>query len=160
MEERNTKILVSACLAGEPCRYDGKANTDSLIREWVRAGYAIPVCPERDGGMPTPRLPSEIQVAEGCRKVYNKAGEDVTAFFVKGAEVALETARNNNCLRAVLKAKSPSCGCGRIYDGSFSGKLIEGNGMTAELLQKNGIQVKTEISRDLEDWAEGREETR
>ncbi|MCG8473888.1 MAG: DUF523 domain-containing protein [Cytophagales bacterium] len=139
------KILVSACLAGYKCRYDGKAQPVSRIECWLKEGIAVPVCPEEMGGLPTPRIPSEIQTcSDGTRKVVNKAGNDVTKEFEKGAQLALETAQKHKITQAVLKAKSPSCGCGKVYDGSFQGSLTNGNGITADLLLENGIEVFTE----------------
>ena len=133
------RILVSACLLGICCRYDGRGNPDPDVlalaeREDV---ILVPVCPEQLGGMPTPRIPSER--LDGS--VFNRAGEDVTEHFLRGAREALRIARICGCKLAVLKERSPSCGCGRIYDGSFSGQLTDGDGITAELLRSNGIVV-------------------
>ena len=133
-------IIVSACLAGIKCNYLGDDSSHPEVVELVRKGLAIPVCPEQLGGLPTPRIPAEIQ----GRKVMNKNGEDVTLNFQKGAEETLRIAKLVNCKKAILKANSPSCGLGKIYDGSFSGKLIPGNGITTELLMKNGIEIITE----------------
>lgn len=101
---------------------------------------AVPVCPEQLGGLPTPRAPAE-QTGD---KVFTKDGRDVTKEFVKGAEEGLKIAKLLNCKEAILKAKSPSCGCGKIYDGTFTGKLISGDGIFAKLLKQNGIKVVTE----------------
>ena len=133
------KILVSACLLGICCRYDGRGNPNHnvlsmLDREDVTL---IPVCPEQLGGMSTPRIPSERR----GERVVNRAGEDVTSQFIRGAEEALRIAKLYGCQVAVLKERSPSCGCGRIYDGTFSGKLTDGDGVTAELLRREGINV-------------------
>ena len=133
-------IIVSACLAGFPCRYDGKATIHEKTRELVKAGKAILVCPEQLGGLPTPRSPSEIKNGN----VISKEGMDVTKEFERGAAIVLEIANAYGCKEAILKARSPSCGKGKIYDGNFTGKIIAGNGKTAELLLKNGIDVKTE----------------
>jgi len=133
-------LIVSACLAGFPCRYDGKKTINTAVQQLVKEGKAIPVCPEQLGGLPTPRLPAEMKAG----KVINSDGNDVTEAFEKGAAVVLEIAKQYGCTDALLKARSPSCGKGRIYDGSFSGILIEGNGKTADLLMRNGITVKTE----------------
>jgi len=130
-------ILVSACLAGVPCRYNGENKLNKDVRQLVKDGEAIFVCPEQLGGLTTPRLPAEI--ING--RVIDKAGKDVTMEFRKGAEVVLELALNYKCKKAILKARSPSCGKGEIYDGSFTGTLIEGNGITAEVLLRNGIKV-------------------
>ena len=133
-------LIVSACLAGFPCRYDGKKTINTAVQQLVKEGKAIPVCPEQLGGLPTPRLPAEMKAG----KVINSDGNDVTEAFEKGAAVVLEIAKQYGCTDALLKARSPSCGKGQIYDGSFSGILIEGNGKTADLLMRNGITVTTE----------------
>lgn len=143
-------IIVSACLAGINSKYNGGNNICWEIEELVKEGKAIPVCPEQLGGCPTPRPAAEIQggtgkdVLEGKAKVINKNGEDVTQKFIKGAEEALKIAHCCGAHTAILKSGSPSCGCGVIYDGSFTGKKAPGNGVTAELLLKNGIRVLEE----------------
>ena len=132
-------LLISACLLGDNCKYSGGNNAlpDSVL-DRLRARYRlVPVCPEVMGGLPTPRLPSERR---GDR-VVNRAGEDVTAAFQSGAEAALAQARLHGCSRALLKSNSPSCGSGTIYDGSFSGKLIPGDGVCAALLKADGLEV-------------------
>lgn len=136
------KILVSACLYGYCTRYDGRNNLlkDKTFLEWKNRGKLIPVCPEVLGGLSTPRPPAEI--CDGC--VINKDGNDVTENFVKGAQEALKIAKENNVVVAVLKDGSPSCGCRNIYDGSFSGKKIQGAGICARLLLENGIVVMSE----------------
>ncbi len=134
-------LLLSACLAGEPCRYDGGDNRVPALAELARRGRAVLVCPERLGGLPTPRSPSERQ-PDGS--VKNRAGEDVTAAFRLGAERALELCRAAGCQAAVLKARSPSCGAGCIYDGSFTHTKIPGDGVFAALLRREGIPVYTE----------------
>ncbi|MBQ1821606.1 MAG: DUF523 domain-containing protein [Clostridia bacterium] len=133
-------IIVSACLAGYRCRYDGKTNPDESVVALVKRGEAIPVCPEMLGGLPCPRIPSE-RTADGTR-VLMRDGSDVTGAFKRGAEETLRMARLYGCDRAILKARSPSCGCGTIYDGTFSGTLREGSGVTAELLMQNGVPVE------------------
>ena len=130
-------ILVSACLLGCACRYDGQSKPHPLAMELARQGRAVPVCPEQLGGLPTPRLPSERQ---GDR-VVTREGGDVTAQYRRGAEEALRLAELYGCRAAVLKERSPSCGCGRIYDGTFTGTLRPGDGVTAEMLKANGMQV-------------------
>lgn len=130
------KILVSSCLLGEKCTYRGGSNKKDILDIIGKVEY-IGVCPEVDGGLPTPRTPAERQ---GDR-VVTAVGEDVTAQFVRGAQVALETALANKCSVAIMKAKSPSCGKDLIYDGTFSGRLTEGQGVTVELLEKNNIKV-------------------
>jgi len=134
-------IVVSKCLAGEPCRYDGGDNLVPEIRALVERGEAIAVCPEVLGGLPTPRTPSEIQT-DG--RVRNKQGADVTGAFLRGAERAMEICRENDCAAAILKARSPSCGKGVIYDGSFTGARVAGNGVFAQMLLDAGVPVVTE----------------
>jgi uncharacterized protein YbbK (DUF523 family) len=137
--------LISACLAGVNSRYDGGNNENDMVVKLVEEGKAILVCPEQLGGLPTPRTACEIVIDKnGERKVINKDGEDKTHNFILGAEETLAIAKKANVKKAILKAKSPSCGCGKIYDGTFSGKLINGNGVTAELLINNDIEVFTE----------------
>lgn len=143
-------ILVSACLAGRACRFDGRANPDDTVGRLVAEGRAVLVCPEEDGGLGTPRPAAEIQggdgadVLEGRARVVTKGGMDVTEAYLQGARVALERARDAGASRAVLKASSPSCGRGRIYDGTFSRNPMEGDGVTAALLIQEGIEVLTE----------------
>ena len=132
-------IIVSACLAGYRCRYDGKVIPDAEIVALVKQGGAIPVCPEMMGGLPCPRVPAE-RTADG-RRVVTKDGGDVTDAYQRGAEETLRMARLYGCEHAILKARSPSCGCGQIYDGSFSGTLRDGSGVAAALLTENGISV-------------------
>ncbi len=132
-------ILVSACLAGFRCRYDGAVRVHEEKAALVREGQAVPVCPEMLGGLPCPRVPCE-RTAAGT--VTAKDGTDQTKAFTLGAEETLRIARLYGCEMALLKSKSPSCGKGRIYDGTFSGTLREGNGVTAELLEQNGIRVE------------------
>ena len=134
-------ILLSACLAGVPCRMDGQSRPVEELRALYERGEAILVCPEVLGGMPTPRAPSERQ-PDGT--VRNTEGEDVTAFFRRGAERVLDISRENRCTRAVLKSRSPSCGKGLIYDGSFTHSLVPGSGVCAELLLSEGLEVLTE----------------
>jgi len=137
--------IISACLAGVNCRYDGKDNLIKNIHDLVKQGKAILVCPEQLGGLPTPRDPSEITMSESSEaKVVSNKGEDVTREFSKGANETLRIAKDVDAQVAILKARSPSCGYGSIYDGSFSGSLIEGDGITARLLTDNGIKVFTE----------------
>ncbi len=133
------KILVSACLYGECTKYDGTCNLlkHPLFLKWKNMGELIPVCPEVMGGLPTPRPCSEIK--DG--KVVNTEGQDVTDNFNKGAQETLKIARENGVTFAILKQGSPSCGCKKIYDGTFSGKKISGMGVTARLLTDNGIVV-------------------
>lgn len=132
--------IVSACLAGVKCRYDGSAKPCQKVIELVKEGKAIPVCPEQLGGLTTPRIPSE----QKGNKVFTKDRKDVTPEFKEGADEALKIAKLIGCKEAILKSKSPSCGSGEIYDGTFSGKLIKGDGVFAQLLKKNSIQIFTE----------------
>ena len=137
-------ILVSACLLGVACRYDGKRKPNEAVIALKEKYNLIPVCPEIMGGLPTPRLPSEIR----GETVIMENGEDVTDKYSKGAEETLRLARLFGCGKAVLKEKSPSCGSGRIYDGTFSKTLTEGNGVTAGMLLANGIRVAGEMEID------------
>ena len=140
-------ILVSACLAGIPCRYDGQSKPDERIKEMVKRGEAKVFCPETLGGLKIPRVPSEIvggdgdDVLDGQAKVLSRDGEDRTAHFIAGARATLELCRKHGVTEVWLKAKSPSCGVGRIYDGTFSGTLRPGDGVTAALLRRNGVKV-------------------
>ncbi len=133
--------IVSACLAGIDCKYSGGNNLDSEVLDLVKEGKAILVCPEQLGGLPTPRLPSEIVENEDGIKVVLENGEDITEEFLKGAKETLKIAKMMNIKKAILKSKSPSCGYGKVYDGSFSKTLKDGNGITAKLLEENGIEI-------------------
>ena len=131
-------ILVSACLLGEACRYDGKSKGDERVIALSKEHNLIPVCPERDGGLSIPRDPCE-RIGD---KVLTKEGKDCTKEYRKGAEIALDLRKKHSCKYAVLKLNSPSCGCRGIYDGSFTRNLIENKkGVAAELLSENGIVV-------------------
>ncbi len=136
------KILVSACLLGLGCRYSGERKADErVIRLLDREDMVlIPVCPEQLGGLSTPREPAERR--EGG--VWNRRGEDVTGQFLLGAGEVLKLARLYGCSQAILKERSPSCGSGKIYDGSFTGTVTDGDGVTAELLKEHGIRVTGE----------------
>lgn len=143
------KVLVSACLLGEPVRYDGTGNeVDSeVLAEWRRRGRIVAFCPEVAGELGTPRPPAEIvggtggDVLEGEARVETEQGEDVTDAFIAGARAALRTARSSDVAAAILKSRSPSCGSRSIYDGSFSGARRSGRGVTAALLERHGIRV-------------------
>lgn len=143
-------ILVSACLCGVNCKYNGLNNLKEPILKLVREGNAMLVCPEQLGGLETPRPPSEIvngtgkEVLIGNSKVLSNKGIDVSKQFIKGANEVLNLAKLTNANLVILKAKSPSCGIGKIYDGTFNGILKEGNGVTAELLIQNGFKVINE----------------
>ena len=130
-------VLVSACLLGVPCRYDGQSKRHPLAQELCRRHRVIPVCGEIFGGLPTPRPPAEI-----CgQRVVTREGADVTAAYRRGAEAVLELARLTGAEAAVLKERSPSCGSGAVYDGTFSGTLTAGWGVAAGLLREQGIRV-------------------
>lgn len=133
-------FVVSACLAGRNCRYDGKSNEVEEVKKLVDEGEGIMVCPEQMGGLPTPRIPSEIK--DG--RVINKEGLDVTKEFKNGAKIAFDIAKKNNCTKAILKSRSPSCGFGCVYDGTFTGTRIQGDGIFARMLVEAGIEVLTE----------------
>ena len=139
--------IASACLAGVKCRYDGEARADEKITELYRQKQVKLVCPECLAGMPSPRCPSEINggdgedVLEGRARVLAQDGGDRTEVFIEGARQTLGMALACGAQRAYLKSKSPSCGCGRIYDGTFTGKLRNGNGVTAALLKAAGINI-------------------
>ena len=132
--------LCSACLLGINCRYDGKIIPNNEVIKLAKREILIPVCPEQLGGLSTPREPSE----QKGEKVITILGVDVTGHFIKGAEQVLTLAQIYGIKEAILKQESPSCGCGRIYDGTFSNRLIQGDGVTTILLKKNKIKVITE----------------
>lgn len=145
------KILISRCLLGHRVRYDGGAHGPfDLLQQWQSEGRVVALCPEVAGGLPTPRPPAEItggqgaQVLEGKVRVLTDADADVTAAFVAGAEAALRLVHLHDLRIAVLKARSPSCGNLQNYDGSFSGQLVDGEGVTAALLRRHGVQVFNE----------------
>lgn len=133
------RVLVSACLLGVNCRYNGVPKENRKVRELLNSEdiTLIPVCPEQMGGLPTPRTPSERKGAG----VVSSEGEDRTASFTRGAEETLRIAKWYGCKVALLKERSPSCGNKEVYDGSFAGTVVPGEGMTAELLKKNGVKV-------------------
>ncbi len=140
-------LLLSACLLGLPCRYDGKTKplSEEILLRLKERYTLIPVCAEVLGGLPTPRIPAECQRdPDGKTRVVRRDGVDVTAEYLRGADAVLAAARINDCKKALLKARSPSCGMGMIYDGTHSGTLTQGNGTTAAHLLKNGISVTTE----------------
>lgn len=147
---KDGKVLVSACLAGIPCTHEAAAKTRGWAVELVAEGRAIPVCPEVAGGLPIPRPEAEIQggegadVLEGRARVTSAEGGDVTESYLSGARRAVEAARAGAARAAVLKARSPSCGVGRIYDGTFSGRRRDGDGVTAAALKREGIAVASD----------------
>lgn len=130
-------ILVSACLLGLRCRYDGKSKPNEAVLRLREAHTLIPVCPEQLGGLPTPRAPSEWRGAV----IRNSDGEDVTAQYLRGAEEAVKLARLFDCRAAVLKERSPACGVGKIYDGTFTNTLTFGSGAAAKALREAGVRV-------------------
>lgn len=139
------KLLVSACLLGVNCKHSGGNNYCPGLAALAANHTLIPVCPEQLGGLPTPRIPAERK----GEKVLTAQGKDVTASYEKGAQEVLALARTLDVDGAILKARSPSCGCGVIYDGSFTHKPVQGDGVTAALLKKEGYRVWTEL--DLEE---------
>ncbi|TVZ64985.1 uncharacterized protein YbbK (DUF523 family) [Rhizobium mongolense USDA 1844] len=159
-----TKILVSACLMGHAVRYDGRAKplAHPALERWRTEGRLVTICPEMSAGMPVPRPPAEIEggasgkdVLSGAARVFEITGGDVTAAFREAAQNALRLAQETGCTHALLIDGSPSCGSGVIYDGSFSGTRRDGNGVTAALLKRAGIQVFSdrEIDRLVESLA-------
>jgi uncharacterized protein YbbK (DUF523 family) len=141
-------IIVSACLAGVNCRYDGGSKPCEAVIQLVAQGTALPVCPEQLGGLPTPRPPAEQQGVS----IVTCEGVDVSAQFRRGAQEALKIARLAGASTAILKARSPSCGCGRVYDGTFSGRLVDGDGIFARLCLEAGIRVTTEEEASGQDF--------
>ncbi|MDU9391148.1 DUF523 domain-containing protein [Pseudomonas sp. zfem002] len=145
-------VLVSACLLGQPVRYDGRASGHpDLLRRWQAQGRVVPLCPEVAGGLPTPRPPAEIPggqgaaVLDGDAQVVTVRGEDVSAQFLAGARQALELVRRHGIRVAVLKSGSPSCGNRLVYDGTFTGSKITGEGVTSALLRREGVLVFSEL---------------
>ncbi|MBR3153232.1 MAG: DUF523 domain-containing protein [Clostridia bacterium] len=134
-------ILVSGCLVGLNCKYSGGNNFNQEIFNLVKEGKAIPVCPEQLGGLATPRNTAEIKVINGERRVITNKGEDVTEQFERGAEEVLRLAKELGVTKAILQARSPSCGVGKIYSGNFDKTLVDGDGVTARILKENGIEV-------------------
>ncbi len=134
------KIAVSSCLLGIPCKYNGQSNKNEEILKLQEKHELVPICPEVLGGLPIPRIPAEII----NDKVINQNGEDVTYNYNLGSSKALQIIQENNISIAILKSKSPSCGLGTIYDGTFTHTLINGNGIATELFIKNNIRVYDE----------------
>lgn len=149
------KILVSSCLLGSPVRYDGGAHGPySLLQQWQAEGWVVALCPEVSGGLPTPRPPAEIPggqgaaVLDGQVPVVDVNGRDVSSAFRAGADMAVQLASRHGIRFAVLKARSPSCGNHETYDGSFSGRRVAGEGVTAAALRRHGVQVFNETELD------------
>lgn len=134
-------ILVSACLVGINSKYNGGNNYNNKIFELVKNGEAIPLCPEQLGGLSTPRKPSEIKYIDSKRYVINSLGEDVTSEFERGAKEVLKFVKDMGIKKAILQMRSPSCGIGKVYNGNFEKKLVDGNGILAQLLIDNGVEV-------------------
>ncbi len=151
------KLLVSRCLLGTPCRYDGAVKSDlrnALRASGIKDDCWVSICPESDGGLPTPRAPSEIQgtargVLDGRDRIIDANGQDNTICFMHGARLAADLCLAHGIQLALLKAKSPSCGFGQIYNGTFTGTLVAGRGLTAELLSDIGVCIFTENEFDL-----------
>lgn len=151
------KVLVSACLIGERVRYNGTANTlcNTVLEIWKREGRIVPVCPEVAGGLPVPRTPAEIvggqaqDVLDGHGRVMTQTGQDVTEFFIKGAQQALTLALNQQVACAILAEGSPSCGSSSVYNGHFNGTRIPGMGITTCLLRQHGIKVFSQYQLEL-----------
>lgn len=140
-------ILISACLCGVNCKYNGLNNAHEEFIKLLQQGELIPFCPEQLGGLTTPRAASEIRggsgkdVLAGQAQVINREKADLSSCFIKGAQETLRLAQQAGVTEAIMQRRSPSCGCGKIYDGTFSGQLVEGDGVTTALLKKNGIKV-------------------
>lgn len=134
-------ILLSACLAGINCKYNGQNNEVPALRKLYEEGKAVLVCPEELGGLPTPRIPCEIRE----KRVYNTRGEDKTDYFISGAEKALNICRENGCRLAILKSYSPSCGPDGIYDGTFTHTRVKGSGIFAAMLREEGVECISEL---------------
>ena len=137
-------ILISACLLGMSCRYNGEGQIIPGTDKLMEKHHLVPICPEIYGGLSTPREPSEIKNG----RVISKSGNDLTEYFERGAQEILALAKLYHCKYAILKERSPSCGYKEIYDGTFSGKIINGNGILAALLLKNGIVIIDETETD------------
>lgn len=142
-------ILVSACLAGLCCRYDGRDNEVAWVRELVASGQALPFCPEQLGGLATPREPSEIRREDfGACKIFSRDGRDLTDAFLAGAREGLKLAELVGARTAILKERSPSCGVRRVYSGRFEGVLVPGEGVTSSLFRARGIMVFSEEEQE------------
>lgn len=146
--------LISACLVGINCRYNGTNTLDERLVELIRSGKAIAVCPEVLGRLPIPREPCEIiKTKDGRQKIISKSGKDYTNAYLEGANKTLKICNIIGIKKAILQSRSPSCGYGQIYDGTFSGKLIIGNGLTAKILNENGITIFNE-----ENWKQNEDQ--
>lgn len=134
-------VLISACLVGLNCKYNGKNNYNKKALQLVKNGEAIPICPEQLGGFPTPRNPAEIKIINNKRYVFDNKNKDLTDDFVKGANEVLNLAKKLDIKKFILQSRSPSCGVGKIYSGNFDGKLVDGNGILTQMLIENNIEV-------------------
>jgi uncharacterized protein YbbK (DUF523 family) len=140
-------LIISACLLGVACNHEGRGSPRAVVEDLERRYRLVPVCPEVLGGLPTPRAAAELSGGDGAAvlaggaAVLNTDGADVTAAYRRGAEAAVALARSTGATRAVLKARSPSCGSSRIYDGTFSRRLVDGQGVTAAALRAAGLEV-------------------
>ena len=156
MPEQKNKILVSACLLGQPVRFDGRAKEikHAILQRWQEQGRLLPICPEVSGGLPVPRPAAEISacsaedVIDGRGQVLTENGDDVTRYFLCGAQHALILCRQQKIRLAILKENSPSCGSTQVYGGTFDAKLVPGAGITSTLLRQNGIAVYNELEID------------
>tara|TARA_B100000700_G_scaffold15369_1_gene15103 strand:- start:13923 stop:14414 length:492 start_codon:yes stop_codon:yes gene_type:complete len=150
------KLLISACLLGQPVRYDGGAKTlhDPTLERWRREGRLVAACPEVQAGLSTPRAPAEIQggggagVWDGTARGIARDGEDVSQAFLSGAEQALALCKRHDIRVAILTEASPSCGSSTLYDGSFTGHRVPGQGVTAALLERHGVRVFSQFELD------------
>lgn len=136
-------ILVSSCLLGINCKYNGKNNYSEKLEKILKDEQVLPLCAEQLGGLTTPRSPAEIKLINSEKHVINKNGEDVTENFIRGANEVLKMVKKFNIKKAILKDKSPSCGKGLVYSGNFDDILVNGNGILTDLLIKNGVEVIT-----------------
>ena len=156
-ERTMRKILISACLLGVQCRHNGCDSKSESVMGTFEADELIPICPEQFGGLPPPRPPAEIvggdgaDVLDGNARVMTVERENKTEAFLHGAQQALEIAERHNATYAVLKSKSPSCGCGQVYDGSFVGNVTAGDGVTAALFRRHGIEIMTEAEIEVQE---------
>ncbi len=142
-------ILVSACLLGIPCRYNGTGGACEELRSLAERHHLIPVCPECYGGLPTPRPPAEIlPEGDGGGRVVTREGADVTAQYIKGGKAAVELADFFHCTVAILKSRSPACGYGWIHDGGFAGGMREGDGVAARMLKERGLRILNETQTE------------
>lgn len=144
MKNKEKVYAVSECLLGKNCKYNGGNNYSRKVAEFLGDKKYIPVCPEMTGGLSCPREPSEIVRKDEGVFVISRTGDDVTGEFVRGAQISCEKLKQGGCTHAILKSRSPSCGVGSVYDGTFSGKIVSGNGIAAEMMLGMGIVCMTE----------------